>query len=90
MRCGVRFCGGCNPKYDRGGALEAIRAHFAGRMEFVIAEEGVSYDLLLVIGGCTACCASHSQFTTLRVPLKMWDKAHTATIIEKLEEVLPS
>ena len=28
MKCGVKFCGGCNPRYQRGDAYRAIRADF--------------------------------------------------------------
>ncbi|MDR1028939.1 MAG: hypothetical protein LBL63_05915 [Clostridiales Family XIII bacterium] len=65
VRVGVKFCGGCNPRYDRNAAYEEIRDHFAaGQTEsardavFEYAEEGASYDLLLVVGGCANCCAS--------------------------------
>lgn len=51
MTCGVRFCGGCNPRYERGKALTIIKEHFNGRVDFSIAQENVEYDLLLIIGG---------------------------------------
>ncbi|MDO4553110.1 MAG: hypothetical protein Q4C22_06190 [Bacillota bacterium] len=86
MKCGVRFCGGCNPRYDRGKAFQRLQEHFKDRMEFSVAEEGVLYDLLLVIGGCTACCASHSQFTFKKMLYKMWDESHTEKIIDGLEK----
>ena len=44
MKYGVRFCGGCNPRYERGEALKTIRKHFEGRVELEIAQEGVPYD----------------------------------------------
>ena len=25
MKCGVKFCGGCNPRYDRGAAYREIK-----------------------------------------------------------------
>ena len=30
MLVGVKFCGGCNPRYDRGKALEAIKNEMQG------------------------------------------------------------
>ncbi len=38
MICGVRFCGGCNPRYDRGKALEKIKEQNED-VDFRIAEE---------------------------------------------------
>ena len=50
MKCGVRFCGGCNPQYDRGKAFEEIKNQIKD-VDFVNAVEGVPHDLLLVISG---------------------------------------
>lgn len=88
MICGVKFCGGCNPRYERGTALEKIRAHFEGRIDFRYAEEGDRYDLLLVIGGCPSCCASHCQYESEHDCVKMWDESHVKDIIKKFERIL--
>ncbi len=88
LKCGIRFCGGCNPRYDRGRALATLEEKFKGEVDFVIAEENVLYDLLLVIGGCTNCCASYEQFKTKEGVIKMWEEAHiekVANVIKELE-----
>ena len=74
MKCGVKFCGGCNPRFERGIAYETIQQELQGEIEFVYAEEDVPYDVLLVIGGCTNCCASHDQYITRRGVIKIWDQ----------------
>ena len=41
MKCGVRFCGGCNPRYDRGEALNQIKDRLKDSdIEFKITTEG--------------------------------------------------
>ena len=86
MKYGVRFCGGCNPRYERGEALKTIRKHFEGRVELEIAQEGVPYDGILSIGGCTNCCADYSMFENNGPCLKMWDQSHVQQIIEEIEK----
>lgn len=85
MKCGVRFCGGCNPRYNRREALEEIEKHFKD-MDFVNAEEGVPHDLLLVIGGCSNCCASYEQFEANKGVVKMWDKTHIEQICDEIKK----
>jgi hypothetical protein len=85
MLIGVKFCGGCNPRYDRGKAFETIKQRLQGEAEFVIAEEDVLYDYLLVIGGCTNCCASVSQYQAKNDPIRMWDESHIESTIEELK-----
>ena len=55
MPAGVKYCGGCNPRFDRVAAAGALG--FGG---VPAAQPGVRYDTLLVICGCTARCADLS------------------------------
>lgn len=84
MLVGVKFCGGCNPRYDRGKTLETIKKQAGSAVEFVLAEEGAEYDYLLVIGGCTNCCASYSQYKARIKTIRMWDESHIEKIIQEL------
>ena len=85
MLIGVKFCGGCNPRYDRGKAFEAIKQQLDGTAELAIAEEGTEYDILLVIGGCTNCCASYGQYRAKNDTILMWDENHIEDIIMKIK-----
>ncbi len=84
MKCGIKFCGGCNPRYDRGKALEALKKYFVQCIDFEIAEENHAYDILLVIGGCTNCCASYEQYHYQTI-FRLWDEEHLNEVIEKIE-----
>ena len=86
MLVGVKFCGGCNPRYDRGKAFEVIKEQMQGEAEFVIAEEGMEYDFVLVIGGCTNCCASHCQYKARKDTIRMWDEAHIENTMKKIRK----
>lgn len=99
MLCGVKFCGGCNPRYDRGAAFEQIRQHFAEIekrtdgtgaeiLQFHLAKEEVPYDALLVFGGCSACCASYEQYTVRGDIIKMWEFDQMEETVEKCENWL--
>ena len=85
MKCGVKFCGGCNPRYQRGDAYRRIRDEL-DEIEFDYAQEDIPYDQLLVIGGCPACCASYEQYTADNDVIKMWDESHIESVINKLQE----
>lgn len=89
MICGVKFCGGCNPRYDRGKALQTIKKE-RPNIDFVLAKEGKTYDYLIVIGGCTACCASHCQYISENGLVKMWDREHIAEVLKDLDKVAES
>ena len=90
MFCGVKFCGGCNPRFERGKVLEQLKEHFADRIEFSYAQEGTEYDILLIIGGCANCCASFCQYKTKKGNIKLWDGSHVERIIEEFEREISS
>ena len=83
-KIGVRFCGGCNPRYDRGKALADIQSKAADNADFENAQEGVLYDRILVIGGCSNCCASYEQFVSAGGVLKMWDESHIERVLAEI------
>ncbi|MDD2215509.1 MAG: hypothetical protein PHR60_03155 [Eubacteriales bacterium] len=88
MNCGVKFCGGCNPRYQRGDAFKYIKEHFKDQIQFEYAKEGVIYDLLLIIGGCTNCCASYNQYQVKLDIVKMWCTSQIKQTINNIEKIL--
>lgn len=90
MKFAVKFCGGCNPRYDRGKVFEQIKNNFKDRIEFEIAEEGIKYDGILVIGGCTNCCASYEQYDYDNSVFKIWDEEHVLDSLSQIEDLVLS
>lgn len=87
IKCGIRFCGGCNPRFDRGKVLTELKEE-RKNIDFQVAEEGQEYDVILVIGGCTNCCASHCQFTSKEGVLMLWDEGHVEKILNSIDEIV--
>lgn len=55
MRIGIKYCGGCNPRYDRKQAVEKLADRMTG-MQVETAREDGQYDVVLLVCGCTAQC----------------------------------
>jgi len=61
MKVGLKYCGGCNPEYDRVALVRHIEKSLQGRIAFVSPEsEGVG--LILAVEGCGTACADLSAF----------------------------
>jgi len=58
---GIKYCGGCNPRYDRVAAVAAAKEKLGARYEFAWAEAGPLYDHVLVVCGCQVKCAHHAD-----------------------------
>ncbi|MET1124906.1 MAG: hypothetical protein ABWW66_06555 [Archaeoglobaceae archaeon] len=70
MRIGIKYCGGCNPRYRRESVEETI-AKVAGRENiFYIYDSDDGFDVLFVICGCeTACVKVESGAVFVTRPL---------------------
>lgn len=53
---GVRYCGGCNPRYDRRAVVERLKGFFP-EVDLVPARSGGAYPAVLVVCGCPSRCA---------------------------------
>ena len=61
LRVGIKYCGGCNPEYDRVALVEQIKERLTGKVSFVPSEsEGI--DIILAVQGCKTACADLSSF----------------------------
>lgn len=85
---GVKFCGGCNPRFDRGKAFSYLQAHFHEQVEFRIAQEGVLYDFLLVIGGCTNNCAAVEPYRWRLSMIRLWDQQPLEAAVSQIDKLL--
>ena len=66
LTIGVKYCGGCNPTYDRVALVKGIEKRLRGKASLVRAEsEGVA--LVLAVEGCATACADLSPFEGLEV-----------------------
>lgn len=50
LKIGIKYCGGCNPEFDRIAAVKDIKKELYGKAVFVSPNEGA--ELILVVNGC--------------------------------------
>ncbi len=55
MTANIQFCGGCNPRYDRGALARRIREEFP-ELEF-FCNAKADTDIVLILCGCDTACA---------------------------------
>lgn len=63
MRIGVKYCGGCNPRYDRTGLVARLQAALGAGVSWEKAAAEDTPDVVLVVCGCTAACAAHGALS---------------------------
>jgi len=68
LKVGIKYCGGCNPGYDRVALADYIVKSLHGKAEFVPLDHE-HLDLVLAVEGCRTCCADLSSFQGKQVYL---------------------
>ena len=56
MKIGIKYCGGCNPNYDRIKAVTNMKEKLKDHT-FEIYKPGSSYDAAFIVCGCPTACA---------------------------------
>ena len=86
LRCTVKFCGGCNPRYDRGEAYQTVRSSLSGAAEFSYPEDGASDDVLLIIRGCTGCPYLYEEIDAAHRVI-ITESSQIADAIREIEQI---
>jgi hypothetical protein len=66
LKIRVKYCGGCNPNYDRVALIRLIKERLGNRVALV---EGEGIALVLAVAGCSTVCADLTPFAGLEVRL---------------------
>jgi hypothetical protein len=61
LKVGIKYCGGCNPGYDRVALADYVQKSLQGRVEFVPLENA-ALDLVPAIEDRKTCCADLGSF----------------------------
>jgi len=62
-RIGIKYCGGCNPGYERVEMMEGVQFRFSDRFFFLRHDEP-DIDVLILMSGCHRACAGENLNTT--------------------------
>ncbi|MDR3295325.1 MAG: hypothetical protein LBT26_05810 [Clostridiales Family XIII bacterium] len=82
--CCVKFCGGCNPRYDRRQAYEAIKERLAGEVRFEFAEDGKRCDMLLYMAGCMSRCTDLRGYEAARGIVTVWEEEQICAAVPEI------
>ncbi|MBN1880994.1 MAG: hypothetical protein JW885_02365 [Deltaproteobacteria bacterium] len=84
----VKYCGGCNPLYDRVALVRRLEERLFGTARFVPAGgRECKGDLLLVVCGCHVRCAGTHEFSDL--PTVFIDRPEGVTDLVKRIRAMP-
>ncbi|MBB6217460.1 4-hydroxybutyrate CoA-transferase [Anaerosolibacter carboniphilus] len=87
MKIGIKYCGGCNPRFDRLQFIGRLKNNMEEDVGFEKAEEECIYDFLLIVGGCTQCCAEHGRLKSRHGKAYIRSQQDYGEIVQQLNAV---
>lgn len=79
LRVAIKYCGGCNPEYDRVAIVDHIKQSLQDKIE-IVRPESEDVDLILSVNGCSTACADLKSFEGLKI--------HTITSMEDSDKFI--
>ncbi len=61
-KIGVKYCGGCNPGYERVEMMERVQVRFSDRF-ILLGHDEPDVDALILVGGCHRVCTGEDLDT---------------------------
>ncbi len=84
MKIGIKFCGGCNPKYDRKYAESILKMKLSKKYDLEYVKDNKIYDYVFIINGCQVQCASYKEFFVTKNIYSIYSVTSLNELIDKL------
>jgi len=90
MIVGIKYCGGCNPRFDRTALVDHLRRAFPVLTFVGAAELGAEKaDFVVVVCGCPAACAAHEGLEGSRGKQIVTSAEEYAAVERRIASLLP-
>ena len=84
MVCGIKYCGGCNPRFNRTAFLAKLKKS-CPEIDFAYVQSDFVYDHLIVINGCLSRCADITRIKVFGDTFKISDDDQFEELVLKLK-----
>ena len=85
MRVALKYCGGCDPAYERVDYFESIKQAAGDDIQWVRPDSG-GYKALLLICGCAKACPLEEMPRTNKLVLIKHDQAAPQEVLARIKE----
>jgi len=82
----VKYCGGCNPTFDRKKIVSQIEKKFEIKTE-LYNENGIP-DILLIVNGCKSECIDISQYKSKKITILINDNSQIRDVITAMKMIV--
>jgi hypothetical protein len=88
MKFGIKYCGGCNPQYDRVLIASRFKERIGYEHSVEPVKEGDIYDIAIILCGCTCACANTEAIKVINKKLYMTSENDYEKLLIDIEKII--
>ena len=88
MNIGIKYCGGCNPKYNRSAFIAGLAAEYKDKIKIEPIKEDVIYDMVIIMNGCSSVCVNISEMKHKDKILSAASEEDFTRIYEEIDKMI--
>ncbi len=83
MKIGIKYCGGCNPRYDRKAVVKRLIVDLMEKVPVKTDQDLTNVDLIVKVSGCRISCA-HTESSPNCPIIELSDQTDYETIFDTI------
>jgi hypothetical protein len=88
LNIGIKYCGGCNPKYNRSAFVAWLTAKYKDKINIEPIKEDIIYDIVIIMNGCSSVCVNISEMNHKGKILSVACKEDFTLIYEEIDKMV--
>jgi hypothetical protein len=88
LNIGIKYCGGCNPKYNRSALVAGITVKYKDKAKIEPIKEDVLYDMVIIMNGCSSVCVNEIQIKHRGKILSVAGEEDFTLIYEEIDKMI--
>lgn len=81
----IRYCGGCNPRYDRTEIVRRLKERFPGLLFSYDKEERC--EAAVIVCGCSSACADHVGYNGIYGKMIIWQDQNLEALYQFIADI---
>ena len=86
MKIGIKYCGGCNPTYDRTDVVSRLKLHIGQDDIVETAKQGINYDIVVLLCGCDKACANYQDMLSNHETVCITSESDSIKLINMIDK----
>ncbi|MCB2295001.1 hypothetical protein LGK95_16070 [Clostridium algoriphilum] len=87
MKIGIKYCGGCNPTYDRTDVVSRLKEHLCEGDSVESIKPGIIYDIIVILNGCNKACGNNNNLEAIYEKVSITSESDIIKLFKLIDKI---